>query len=136
MTIPVVWPIKIILIIAVFAFFIYRKKFSAFLAKRKTKHISEKDTKDPLTVSAVSSGITRDVSSGDSPSGIPEQRFSTPYRYEAYAFDYAQYPETEHFADRITAKLDVIEMSMQNKWHYIKFIELGTCLLVLVKYQD
>lgn len=130
--------IKIILIIAVFVFFMYRKKFSAFLAKRKIKHTSGKDTKESASVSAVSSGtgITGDVSGTDSPGGIPEQRFSTPCRYEAYAFDYALYPETEHFADRITAKLDVIEMSMQNKRHYIKFITLGTCLLVLVKYQD
>lgn len=130
--------IKIILTIAVFAFFIYRKKFSAFLAKRKIKHISGKDTKEPAAVSAVSSGtgITGDVPGTDSSDGIPGQRSSAPYRYEAYAFDYAQYAETEHFADRITAKLDVIEMSMQNKRHYIKFIELGTCLLVLVKYQD
>lgn len=127
--------IKIILIITVFLFFMYRKKLSAFLSKRKTEHTPGKGTADGQKASAaLSASSTKDIP--DTSGGISEQHSSVPYRYEAYAFDYAQYPESEHFADRITAKLDVIEMSMQNRRHYIKFIELGTCLLILVKYRD
>lgn len=130
--------IKIILMVSIFAFFIYRKKFSAFLAKRKDKHTSAKNTeKGTVSVPAAPDAeTTKDAPDGDSPGGITERRSTAPFRYEAYAFDYAEYPETGHFADRIGAKLDMIEMSMQNKRHYIKFIELGTCLLILVKYQD
>lgn len=129
--------IKIILMVSLFAFFIYRKKFSAFLAKRKDKHTSSKNTeKGTVSVPAAPDAeTTKAASCGDSPGGITE-RCSVPFRYEAYAFDYAEYPETGHFADRIGARLDMIEMSMQNKRHYIKFVELGTCLLILVKYQD
>lgn len=132
--------VKIILIIAVFAFFMYRKKFSAFLSKRKNEHTAEKGTVNNQSTSSSAifeNNLSRDISGSlNDTNGISERQNSAPWCYEIYAFDYAQYPETEHFADRINAKLDLIEISMQNKRHYIKFIELGTCLLVLVKYQN
>lgn len=133
--------VKIILIIAISVFFMYRKKVSAFLEKRRTKHISGKDTgkrhtasSDALSAPDTSGDTSKDTSG--SPDGIPGQRSPAPYQYEVYTFDYAEYAETGHFADRIAAKLDVIEVVMQNKQHYIKYIPLHTCLLVLVKYRD
>ncbi len=122
--------IKIILIISIFAFFIYKRKISAFLLSRKEKRLSKKGTEKCVSKETLSAcEDTQNV-----PSVSSEKNFL--YRYEVYAFDYAQFTDTGHFADRVSAKLDVIEMSMQNKKHYIKYVELGTLLLILVKYQE
>lgn len=131
--------VKIILIVAIFAFFIYKRKISSFLSDRKAKRlgrISEKKTgKGTVSVSsAVSKDTENTADAKDASVTVPEK--ASPYRYEVYVFDYAQYADTEHFSDRVSAKLDVIEMSMQNKRHYIKFVELGTLLLIVVKYCD
>lgn len=128
--------IKIILMVSLFAFFIYRKNFSAFLAKRKDKHTAEKNTEKGLAAVPAAPAVetAKDVLGGDSSGGNSGK--DVPACYEVYAFDYGEFPETGHFADRISAKLDLIEIAMQNKRHYIKFVELGTCLLIIVKYHE
>lgn len=133
--------LKIILIVSVFAFFMYRKKFSTLFSGWKLKHTSKndsgknsgKDTGNGTQKEALTASSSVSCTSTD---GISEQSISVPCRYEVYAFDYAEYAETAHFSDRLNAKLDMIEISMQNKRHYTKFIPLGTCLVILVKYLE
>ena len=123
--------LKIILIISIFAFFIYKRKISSFLISRKEKRLLKKGTGENA-LKETSSVVSEDVRNVSSVSA--EKDF--PCRYEVYAFAYAEFADTNHFADRLRAKLDFSEMSMQNKKHYIKYIELGTLLLILVKYQE
>ncbi len=128
--------VKIVLIIAFFVFFIYKRKISAFLTERKTKRLSKKDAgKNTAAQTPVSSSDPPETAQNVSSSVFSEKN-SSPFRYEVYAFDYAEFADAAHFADRLSAKLDVIEMTMQNKKHFIKYVELGMLLLILVKYQE
>ncbi len=123
--------VKIILIVAFFAFLIYRKKISAFWAARKDKkHEKSKPDKNAAPVAAVMTENTQDASV------LVSEKTDIPYRYEVYALDFVEHLDPAHFADKITAKLDMIEISMINKKHYIKFVELNTLLLIVVKYRD
>ena len=123
--------VKIILIVAFFAFLIYRKKVSAFLAGSKGKrHGKAKQDKNAVSAVSVQPENIQDASV------LVSGKTDVPYRYEVYAFDFSEHLATEHFADKITARLDMIEISMLHKKHFIKFVELGTLLLIVVKYRD
>lgn len=126
--------IKFIVIIAFFLFFIYRRKIASFLKDRKARQNGtdtvkrdRKDAPEALKNKALDTEISENNSSEISRS---------PVRYEVYAIDYSEHLDCAHFSDKLNARLNMIEIEMREKRHYIKYLTFGTLLVILVRYQD